>query len=195
MTFQKGHNPWNKGLTKEDPRVKRNIQNLILCNPGRKQSKKQIEKIRKRMLENNHFKGKKHTLKSRKKMSRNRVGIHSSPKTEFTKESRAKQIFPKKDTSIEVKIQNFLKQLEVDFFTHQYMKIEHGYQCDILVPSMNLVIECDGNYWHKYPVGNDIDHVRTKELINKGFKVLRLWEFEIKKLNIDGFKQKIINNE
>ncbi|GAG67123.1 unnamed protein product [marine sediment metagenome] len=42
---------------------------------------------------------------------------------------------------------------------------------------MNLVIECDGDYWHKYPVGRDIDHIRTKELIQKGFKVLRLWEF------------------
>jgi len=108
------------------------------------------------------------------------------------KKARAKQIVPKKDTSIEVKIQNFLKQLGIDFFTHQYMKeIEHGYQCDILIPSMNLVIECDGDYWHKYPIGNDLDHIRTKELLEKGFRVLRLWECEIRKLNIYEFKQKI----
>lgn len=105
--------------------------------------------------------------------------------------SRRKQILPKIDTSIEVKIQNFLKQLGIEFLTHQYMKINHGYQCDILIPSMNLVIECDGNYWHKYPIGNDIDHIRTSELINKGFKVLRLWEFEIKKMSVDEFKNKI----
>ncbi|GAH75991.1 unnamed protein product [marine sediment metagenome] len=119
-------------------------------------------------------------------------GMHISPKTEFTKESRAKQIFPFKDTKIEVKIQNFLKQLGIEYFTHQYIKeIEHSYQCDILIPSMNLVIECDGNYWHKYPVGNDIDHVRTKELLQKGFKVLRLWEFEINDMDLSNFKNRL----
>ncbi len=105
--------------------------------------------------------------------------------------SRKYQIFPKKDSSIEVKIQNFLKELGIEFFTHQYMKIENGYQCDILIPSMNLVIECDGDYWHRYPIGRDIDKVRTKELIQKGFKVLRLWEREIRIMNISDFKKKI----
>ena len=108
--------------------------------------------------------------------------------TSFTKETRAKLILPVKDTTIEVKIQNFLKQLGIEYFTHQYMKIEHGYQCDILIPSMNLVIECDGNYWHKYPTRRDIDNIRTKELIEKGFKVLRLWEVEIRKMNINDFE-------
>ena len=105
--------------------------------------------------------------------------------------NRKYQVLPKKDTKIEVKIQNFLKELGISFFTHQYMKIEHGYQCDILIPYLNLVIECDGDYWHKYPIGRDIDHIRTNELIKKGFKVLRIWEFEIKKMNIDTFKEKI----
>jgi len=109
------------------------------------------------------------------------------------KDSRKKQIFPLKDTSIEIKIQNFLKQLNINFLTHQYIKeIEHGYQCDILIPSMNLVIETDGDYWHKYPIGNDIDHIRTKELLEKGFKVLRLWEFEIKKMELNDFQSKLL---
>jgi len=111
---------------------------------------------------------------------------------EAIKKRRATQILPKKDTTIEVKIQNFLKQLEIEFFTHQYMKIEHGYQCDILIPSMNLVIECDGDYWHKYPIGNDLDHIRTKELLKKGFKVLRLWEYEIRKLSINSFRNRLL---
>lgn len=109
-----------------------------------------------------------------------------------TKKHRKYQILPTKNSSIEIKIQNFLKQLGIEFFTHQYMKeIEHGYQCDILIPSMNLVIECDGDYWHKYPIGLERDHIRTKELIEQGFKVLRIWESEIKIMNIDDFKNKI----
>lgn len=110
---------------------------------------------------------------------------------ENTKKHRKNQIFPNKDSSIEIKIQNFLKKLGITFFTHQYMRINHSYQCDILIPSMNLVIECDGNYWHKYPVGNDIDHIRTKELLEKGFKVLRLWECEIRPMTIKQFKNKL----
>ena len=41
---------------------------------------------------------------------------------------------------------------------------------------------------HKYPIGNGIDHIRTKELLEKGFKILRLWEKDIKVMNINNFK-------
>jgi very-short-patch-repair endonuclease len=107
---------------------------------------------------------------------------------------RATQIFPLKDSSIEIKIQNYLKQLNIDFFTHQYMNITHGYQCDIFIPSLNLVVECDGIYWHHYPTGRDIDHIRTKELLDKGFKVLRLWEFEIRDISLTEFELRLKNN-
>ncbi len=107
------------------------------------------------------------------------------------KETRKRQVTPIKDTKIEVKIQNYLKQLGVDFFTHQYINIEHGYQCDIFIPAMELIIECDGDYWHKYPIGRDIDDIRTKELIEKGFKVLRLWEREINDMDIHKFEKKL----
>jgi very-short-patch-repair endonuclease len=119
--------------------------------------------------------GKKSSLETR-----NKLKIH-----------RSNQIFPVKDTLIEVKIREFLDSLKIEYFQHKYMNISHAYQCDFFIPSMNLVIECDGDYWHKYPTGNDIDHIRTSELIEKGFKVLRLWEFEIKKMNIDKFKRRL----
>lgn len=142
---------------------------------------------------------------TRHKLRISNKGKHSSKHTEFVKGSKLKQetkikikgarrfqIFPIKDTSIEIKIQYFLKKLDISFFTHQYIKeIEHGYQCDILIPSMNLVIECDGNYWHRYPIGKEIDHIRTSELIDKGFKVLRLWEIDIKKMSFEDFKGRL----
>lgn len=208
--FPKGYTPWNKGLTKEtDKRLIRT-----------EEYKKSISG------KGNSFYGKKHTIKSKNKISRNRIyfkgkenpsfgkhiwefrenpkgmlgkknrwGKHTKEAIEKVKKARAKQILPTKDTSIEVKIQNFLKQLGIEFFTHQYIKIEHGYQCDILIPSMNLVIECDGDYWHKYPIGRDIDNVRTKELIEKGFKVLRLWEFEINEMSIKQFEGRLKNDK
>lgn len=105
--------------------------------------------------------------------------------------TRAKQITPTKDTKIEIKIQNFLEQLGIDYLKHKHININHSYQCDIFIPSMNLVIECDGVYWHSYPTGREIDSIRTKELLEKGFKVLRLWEFEIKAMDINQFKERL----
>lgn len=148
-------------------------------------------------LESNIKNSKKHKLYFEK--SQNRLKTSIATKNAMTeevikkiKEKRAKQVFPLKDTTIEVKIQNFLKALGIEFFTHQYIKeIEHGYQCDIFIPSMNLVIECDGEYWHNYPTRTEIDNIRTKELLEKGFKVLRLWEREIRALNLDEFKEKL----
>lgn len=98
----------------------------------------------------------------------------------YTKETRAKVILPKQDTSIELKMQEMLKQLNIHFITHKRITdIKHNYCCDIFVPSMNLVIECDGNYFHNYPYGTSIDIQRNKELWAKGYHTLRLWENEI----------------
>lgn len=156
---------WNKGMNKEE--FKSHYKNGF--------SIKLIGKVQ--QGENHPMFGKYHTSEAKIKI----------------KKARAKQIFPLKDSEIELKIQKFLKQLNIDFFTHQYIKdIEHGYQCDILIPSMNLVIECDGDYWHKYPIGNEIDHIRTSELIEKGFKVLRLWECDIIKMDLNDFKERLL---
>ena len=173
---------------------------------GRKFSKDSLEKMRQHSLKrfsdkSNHPNFNKHLSKETKeKKSKALKGrkleeFHSKEKVEEIrnkiKKSRAKQIFPIKDTSIEVKIQNFLKQLGIEFFTHQRMNIKHSYQCDILIPSKNLVIECDEDYWHNYPIGTDIDHIRTSELLKSGFKVLRLWEFDIKDMELNDFMEKI----
>jgi G:T-mismatch repair DNA endonuclease (very short patch repair protein) len=104
------------------------------------------------------------------------------------KENRKHQIFPKIDSSIEQKIQDFLKRLKIEFYTHQYMHIEHGYQCDILIPSQRTVIECFGDYWHSYPYGKEVDSLRCQELRAKGFRVLVFWENEIRVMELNDFK-------
>ncbi len=163
--FKKGIIPWNKNKT--------NIGDL---------RKTPIEEISRKISE-----AKKGHLVS--KETRQKI-----------KEARKKLIFPIRDTSIEIKIQNFLTKLDIPFLTHQYLEIEHAYQCDILIPSLNLVIECDGDYWHSnpkfYPNPNEWqikqieeDKIRTQELIESGFKVLRLWENEIKGMELNDFKE------
>jgi len=214
--FKKGNVPWNKGKkcpqlaganngfydkehtdeTKRIIKFKKTGRRFRRTEKNKENSSKARIELLKKGFENPIKKGqtyeevfgKDKAREIKQSQSQSAIGRKCSEETvEKIKKNRAKQIFPIKDSSIEIKIQNFLKQLGIEFFTHQYMKISHGYQCDILIPSMNMVIECDGDYWHKYPIGNDLDHIRTSELLGKGFKVLRLWEFEIKAMDIDGF--------
>lgn len=147
----------------------------------------------KRIIEENNIKVRpiKFYNKGKTPWNSGKSNIYSIETIEKIKEARAKQIFPVKDTTIEVKLQNFLKQLNVEFFTHQYMNIEHGYQCDILIPSKNIVIECFGDYWHKYPVGREIDALRCQELRQRGFKVFVFWEREIKVMELNDLKNKL----
>jgi G:T-mismatch repair DNA endonuclease (very short patch repair protein) len=123
------------------------------------------------------------------------------------REKRALQIFPIKDTKIEIKIQNFLKELHIEFSTHNYIsEITHAYQCDILInPQPNFmcekktIIEVDGDWWHgnpaKFPIPNQMqkeqieeDACRNEELRDAGFDVIRLWGSDIKRMEIKDFK-------
>lgn len=121
---------------------------------------------------------------------------------------RKNLILPIKDSTIEVKIQDFLKKLHIEFYIHYWTnEIEHKYQCDIFIPkqqgfSKKTIVECDGCYWHgcsicKLKINENIkkvmkrDKFRTKELIEKGYNVVRLWEHEIKVMELNDFKIKI----
>ena len=164
--------------------VKKNLKEGIKIRNSNPDYQKKIHIINKKTMQN---------PKVREKIS---IGVKKAFKNnpeliQKIKDARAKQIFPIKDSSIEVKIQNYLKELKINFFTHHHMKINHGYQCDILIPHLSLVIECDGDYWHNYPIGNPLDHIRTKELTIEGFKVLRLWEHEIRSMSIGEFKSRL----
>ena len=125
--------------------------------------------------------------------------------------SRKNQILPFNDTSIEKIIQNFLTLLHKEYVTHKYMNIEHHYRCDIFIPKQegieqDTIIECDGDFFHcnpaKYnkdfrPTKNSLiaeekwklDAIRTKELQEKGYKVIRLWEHKIRTLSLNKFKE------
>ena len=112
------------------------------------------------------------------------------------KEKRKNWVVPVKDTTIEVKIQSLLKKLQMEFLTHQYVNKNYGYQCDILIPVQNginqkTIIECFGDYWHKYPLSREIDIQRCKELRENGWRVLVFWEREIKVMELNDFEMEI----
>ena len=124
----------------------------------------------------NAFYGKKHTNESKQKM----------------REARLKQIFPYKDTNIEVVIQKTLKKQKITFKKH----VALPGQPDIFI-APNICIFCDGDYWHANPnkYTKDIiisrnrnlsvediwkkDKKITNELKKNGYLVLRFWEYDI----------------
>lgn len=127
------------------------------------------------------------------------------------KETRKNIIMPLKDSKPEKRVQAFLTELNIEFEKHKWMEIPHAYRCDVFIPSMNLIIESDGDFIHCNPERYsedfipfpskritakerwELDRNRTSELQEAGFKVLRLWEHEINKMTIEQFKERLIN--
>ena len=206
--FKKGFTPWNKGLhgpelLKHYPGNKINIKGLIEFRP-----KLKTEEIRKKLSESHKksfINGKAQPWKNKrlpaKQLAKLRIIWASEEYKKLRREIRSRQIVPMQDTSIETRIQTFLRELDIFFMKHYYIKdIVHRYRCDLFVPSMNTVLECDGDYWHanplKYPIQTltpkqkaqtTRDLLRTRELIEAGYKVIRLWESQINKMDIEDF--------
>lgn len=99
------------------------------------------------------------------------------------RERRLKQILPLTDTSIELKVKKQLEDNNINFI-HPW-NLEPYYQCDFFVPSMNLIIECDGDYWHSLPKTQRTDKSKNTYAKNKGYNMLRLPEHIIKKNNFN----------
>jgi len=115
---------------------------------------------------------------SKRRMERKqRLGYINSPETrEKIRIKRLNQIFPTKDTSIEIKVQNALKEKGIDFEKHKVLL--NRYQVDIFIEP-NIAIEADGDYWHNRKGVKERDRIKTTELVNNGFVVYRFWEHEI----------------
>lgn len=177
-TFDDGRIIWNKGIHISD-KHKNNMKTTI---------QKQFDDGR--IVWN---KGKPFEEKTKIKMKHSAKIRANTPEGKARlKEQRARQIFPLNDTKIEIKIQQLLSELNINFLKHHPIRdIQHSYNCDVFIPCYNVVIECDGNYWHDYPDLTSIDLIRNQELQNAGYKLLRLWESEIKLITKDILNLKI----
>jgi len=93
-------------------------------------------------------------------------------------------------TSIERKVAEWLGDNNI-YYRTQY-RVDH-FSVDFFIPSVNLVIQTDGCYWHfnpcdcnvgKMPSGKQQtqllrDQACNGVLLSRGLKVLRLWECNI----------------
>lgn len=174
ISNMKGHTPWNKGLTKEtDNRVK---QYGISCSktkkgciPGNKGKRYKIKDTSK-MKKTKNFLGHTHTDETKQK---NREWHINNPTRKF------------RDTSIELKIENELKKLQINY--QKQVALCNIANVDFYLPDHNIIIQCDGCYWHNCPIhfpkSNpkriNIDKKQNIDLCKAGFILYRFWEHDI----------------
>lgn len=77
-------------------------------------------------------------------------------------------------TKIEAMVLVALNSRDLPYFVH---KPVGGYVADILIPSLKLIIECDGAYYHE--LRREGDEARDAALLALGYETIRLSEEEI----------------
>lgn len=165
--------------------------------------KKRSEITKQRMREAAKYK-KPVSIDTRKKQRERRLGYKNTPEAinnmkisqqirfnKMTKHEKFLQIEKALSTpiiisSIEKIIHKFLTNLSIKFIIHYKIK---KYFVDVFIPSYNLIIECDGCYWHNCTkcgfnnIKYDIKyHIRRETLLKKrGYDIIHLWEHDILK--------------
>jgi len=203
----RGRTPWNKGkkglykASKKTKKKKSRSMKKAWKVPKYRETMKKFSDARK---------GHERSEETKRKISIKNLGSKRSEETKGKlRITRSKQVFPRKDTEIEKRLQNLLNVAKIKFETHR-MYIERGLmihgQPDIFIKP-NICIFADGDYWHanpKFYKSNSIiigkkkakdkwksDKVITSKLKKQGYRVLRLWGYDINN-NLEKCLQKII---
>jgi very-short-patch-repair endonuclease len=100
-----------------------------------------------------------------------------------------KEILKGNPSKLEYTFASILESLNVEF-THQYHV--DGFEYDFYVPSINTLIEIDGDYWHANPIkytedtlnntqkkNLGLDKLKNQLAESKGYKLIRFWENDI----------------
>jgi very-short-patch-repair endonuclease len=87
----------------------------------------------------------------------------------------------------------FLDKLGVEY-TYQFEAKDIGRFFDFYLPKHNLIVECDGDFWHGNPEkykeeelrghqkrAQRVDEYKTKWALLHGIPILRFWESDIRK--------------
>lgn len=101
----------------------------------------------------------------------------------MAKKSRKKPKPKYFDTSIELKIEELLKQHDIIYTKQEYL--HNLLSVDFYIPNGRIIVECDGCYYHGCPTHHPRrkvqgkDWMRTRILTDAGYIVLRFWEHDI----------------
>lgn len=176
----KGHG-WNRGLSNNTARLRM----LSEDNPNRGgavNKKRKIDGTLGCPGEKNGMWGKKHTDEVREvcrqiKIQQYKDGVYWS-----TTSLGEKELLGKLRERFEVVI-------------HQFTVPNYHRVYDMYIPSLNLIVEYDGNYWHREEKYLSKDSKDTEKAIKRGFKIFRYWESIVKDVGIDSIVEDIVKLE
>ena len=147
---------------------------------GRKISQEQRNKISVAVKKNHNAKEwhEKQSLKLKEFYSQ----MSSEEKQEYLKNFvKAGRSGKNKNTSIELKIKKQLDDLEIKYIQQKFIKNNYrSFFLDFYIPSLKLVIECNGDYWHNLPQVKQRDKELKEYVESTGRKIIFIWEHEIK---------------
>lgn len=177
---EKGYTAWNKGKKMNKPPHNKLPTKIVYCkccglafevniNSDAKYYKGHYQKILK--TKNNPVKKKEVKDKIRKSLLQT---YKNHPEILENRKPCGINQYSNSYTSIEKKIRDVLSSLKI-YFIHNY-KIGRFF-VDFLIFE-NVIIECDGNYWHK---DKDKDYRRDQYLMDRGYYIFRLSEDRINK--------------
>lgn len=79
-------------------------------------------------------------------------------------------------STAEIEFEKILNELDLAFI---YQKNICGYRCDYYL-GHKLVVEVNGDYWHSEEINKKSDPKKNKVLTDNGYKVVYVWESELK---------------
>lgn len=140
------------------------------------------------------FKGKTHTIESKRKMSESQTGKnrwpHGNPnkgkKLNLTDEQRKNRslkrcqwlknnVTNKVNTNIELEFKAFCERNRIEFepqFILNHPK--NAWLCDFYIPSLNLIVEVDGEYWHFSKKQINRDYLKNKNALEMGYRYIQI---------------------
>ncbi|MFH1398958.1 MAG: DUF559 domain-containing protein [Candidatus Woesearchaeota archaeon] len=198
----KGYTSWNKGMTMSvdhckklseshkgqvpsELHMKKFMKNCAGWNKGKKLSESHKKKLLPILKRNSILcKGLKRSEETKRKLSKAAIRAWSDP---IIKEKtvravlKALQLKPNKS---ELKLFNILQELQPNNwqFVGDGKIIIEGFCPDFInVNGKKLIIELNGDYWHKNTQEKDKRKIEVYK--SKGFKTLTVWEKELQNIN------------
>lgn len=95
-----------------------------------------------------------------------------------------------RNTSCERKLQALLIELNLKFITHAGIG---PYEADVWIPSLKVVAEADGDYWHSLPGAKEKDALRDEYMAGRGIRVCRFTETELKTITSEEVARRIFD--
>ena len=179
--FRLGKHPWNYG--KKGVYSESTLKVMSELKVGRKLSEEHKYKI------GLVWKGRRHTLEAKRKVAMAKYGDRNPAKrpevrAKMSEAASRPEVINSKarkmkysGTTIEVAMREELSRRGISFLPNK--QIGKKFNVDIFIEP-NIVIECDGDYWHSSVQAIEKDGRRDKELKELGYVIYRFWEHEIK---------------